>query len=373
MYSFKNIDDYTPGYFERVGTLRGKRWYSKNDKNGLFKPRRFEFGDKKVFVANHYGEFMGYILSQAIGAEACPVELAHLSKFYVHFFKFKYNGTPIPRDGAISYKVAPKDASIIPGQVLISKYNKENELELFKRNRNVEALNDEIPTVMSTIEAATRDFYSKKGYSPRRIKEKVDKNIADAARMICYDCSFGNNDRHDENWSMVVTQDDIRVYPLYDNERVLGLCENLNTVRRLLSSPSAIETYNTYGLFSRMRLPGAQKSTYKEVILYMLQNYPEVTRETLETVHSNVKPEFVKHQLEEMDGLPQEYVDFSSTIYNQRYAFVEKALTRDRTEQIFKPGNIDRAIILNYPRNRRIRKSPQLPESNGTVGRFDAR
>ena len=91
MYSFKNIDDYTPGAFERIGQLRGKRWYYSQGKTGLFKPRRFEHGDRKVFCANHYGEFMGYVLAQAANIDACPVELAHLERFYEHYYKYKYN------------------------------------------------------------------------------------------------------------------------------------------------------------------------------------------------------------------------------------------------------------------------------------------
>jgi len=374
MYRFKNIDDYTPGYFERIGTLRGKRWYSKNDRNGLFKPRRFEFGDRKVFAANHYGEFMGYLLAQAIDVDACEVELVHLSKFYENYFKFKNNGTPIPRDGAISYKEGPRDETIIPGNVLISKYNKVNEMELLHNNRNIDSLNDEIPTIMHTVKAATIDFYTKRGCSPEVIKEKVDRNIADIVRMICYDCSFGNNDRHDENWSMVVSGEEMKIYPLYDNERVLGLCENINIVRYILSNPSVLEAYNMYGLHSRMSLPGGKRATYQEVLVYMLENYPEVTKKTLDKVTTRVKPSIVKNKLQQLEGLPEEYIELSSRIYDQRYSFIEKALSRSKTGQSIKPcNNTDRTVLLKYSRNRGVSKIPPMFGRTGTTDKLEGR
>ena len=71
-----------------MGMLKGKRWYESSDGIfGLFKPQRTEFGDKKVFCANHYGELLGYVLSIGSTIPTCKVELAHLSKYYSNIHK----------------------------------------------------------------------------------------------------------------------------------------------------------------------------------------------------------------------------------------------------------------------------------------------
>ena len=89
MFEFRNIDGFKPYKFEKVGELKGKRWYidSKKRKKGLFKPKRPEFKDHKVFCANHYGEFVGSVLASETGIPACKAELAHLSKYYANIHK----------------------------------------------------------------------------------------------------------------------------------------------------------------------------------------------------------------------------------------------------------------------------------------------
>lgn len=328
MYNFKNIDEYTPLNFERIGTLRGKRWYTNHGNTGLFKPRRFEYGDRKVFCANHYGEFMGYVLANALDLEVCPVELAHLTNFYEHYYKFKYNGTPYPRDGAISYRVGNNSTTITPGKVLIEKYSSQrNEINL---NIKSTKFNDQIVVVLDSIAKATEDFYHEKGYNKNQTQEAIDRNVTNAVKMIVYDCAFGNNDRHDENWSVVTTKDDIRLYPLYDNERVLGLCENQKNVTQLINNPALLNRYNIKNLSSRMYEPNNLSSSYKDVLDYMAKMYPDIVLPLLHKISKTITPNFISSTLDSMEGLPKEYVELGRQLYAERYFYINQLISKTK-------------------------------------------
>ena len=131
MFKFKNIDSFTAGRFERMGMLKGKRWYTGMQKTSdgenefslvLFKPKRKEHGDKKVFCANHYGELVGYLLALGSRTPACKVELAHLSRYYENIHKERNNGTPEEKDGCISYSHLERGELLHHGKLVVDEY-----------------------------------------------------------------------------------------------------------------------------------------------------------------------------------------------------------------------------------------------------------
>ena len=63
MYKFRNIDSFKPGAFERIGMLKGKRWYTDySDINhiatGLFKPKDLNLEIEKFFVQITMGNLL---------------------------------------------------------------------------------------------------------------------------------------------------------------------------------------------------------------------------------------------------------------------------------------------------------------------------
>ena len=132
MFEFKNIDRFIPGRFERMGMLKGKRWYTgfepKDEEPGneaylvLFKPKRKEYGDRKIFCANHYGEFIGYLLAIGSRTPACKVELASLSKYYENIYKERNCATPEQKNGCISYCNLENGEVLHHGQLVIDEY-----------------------------------------------------------------------------------------------------------------------------------------------------------------------------------------------------------------------------------------------------------
>lgn len=352
MYTFKNIDSYKPGRFERVGMLKGKRWYTNifennNSQNVLFKPKRLEFGDRHVFCANHYGEFVFYELVKDTSVPICPVSLARLSKYFPHIHKERNGGTPIEKDGCISCSLLGDEDILEAGSVIMNKF------EDFKNQFESE---DDLELFLKTIELRTKNFYkeyyggyrkflpekyksfAKNELSEEYILDKIEENRKHAIQMIVVDCLYGNNDRHSDNWSMVqkVSDDkvDIELYPLYDNERAFGLYENQRTIEQAIRDNN-VEEISEKMLFSRMSVPGEEKkrSTYKDVLKYLMEHYPEETEEALKEQLQVNKPQKVKRVLELCEGLPQCYIDFGTKMYEKRYDFAKELITRHKNQE----------------------------------------
>lgn len=340
MFKFKNIDSFTAGRFERMGMLKGKRWYTGMQKNAdgegefslvLFKPKRKEYGDKKVFCANHYGEVVGYLLALGSRTSACKVELAHLSCYYENIHKERNNGTPEPKDGCISYSHLERGELLHHGKLVVDDYIREHPSQEYEYRRNYE---NNIDICIAAIEEETRRFYQKSHIkrSEEYIETKVLENRRTAINMIVYDCLYGNNDRHDENWALVKDLDgrDISLYPLYDNERVLGLYENIRTIEASLENNS-VENDSEKLLFSRMTVPGENgtSSSYKDVLAHLLATYSE-TGELLEKHLKGNPPMKLRMYLESCEGLPRPYIDYGSRMYESRYNFAKELIKKNK-------------------------------------------
>lgn len=352
MFKFRNIDDLIPGRFERVGMLKGKRWYIDlaHKQNALFKPKRFEFGDRKVFCANHYGEFMGYLLAENSGIPVCKAELAHLSKYYPNIHKEINNGTPVEKDGCLTYsKLAPED-ELEPGKTVIEYFSREYEnrfKDLTINDINKVNASDNLEVMLSALEARIRKFYrdNNNQVSSSTVDNIVKENRKKAIQMMVYDCLYGNNDRHDENWSLVRNKENVGLYELYDNERVLGLHENQNVITKAINDGN-VDEISEKMLFSRMRVPGEKKvhSTYKDVLNYLMQNYKPETIEAVSIALKSNTVEKVQEELNLCEGLPQCYIDFAVDMYSSRYNFAKQlyknkdAISHENKDD----GNIDR-------------------------------
>lgn len=329
---FVNIDSFIPGRFEKTGALKGKRWYinSKSEERrlGLFKPQRYEFGNRKVFCANHYGEFMGYIVASLSKTNSCPVELAHLTKYYENINKERNKGTAKEKDGCIIYSKMDAEQELEHGEIIVEAFRNRDEekyKELISTDSSYKEKSENLEVCLSAIEDRTRSFYKDK--SEEEIQKKVGQNKELAIRMIIYDCMYGNNDRHNENWAMIKDkhEKDISLYALYDNERVFGLYENQDVIEEALKS-GRVKEVSEERLFSRLYVPGETKkySSYKDVLVYLMENYKEETQLILKQHLEFCKPEIIQQYIKKCEGLPSCYIEFQRIMYQERYNFARE-------------------------------------------------
>lgn len=54
----------------------------------------------------------------------------------------------------------------------------------------------------------------------KEIKGKIKQGLID---VMFFDCLLGNSDRSDENFGLLVGNDICTLYPIFDNEYILGL------------------------------------------------------------------------------------------------------------------------------------------------------
>lgn len=336
MYIFRNIDNFIPHKFEKIGMLKGKRWYidSSTGKMGLFKPKRYEFKDRKVFCANHYGEFMGNILAKQGQVQSCETELAHLNRYYANIHKERNNATPEEKDGCVIYSKLNKGDILESGRLIIEKFKDQHQEEfeeITKEDLRKNDYDDNVEVALASAESRVRDYYELSGNkSEFYIQSQIQSVRKKMIQMIVYDCLYGNYDRHDENWSMCLKANgEIDLYPLYDNEKVLGLYENQNFVEEILKQDN-VEAMSEEKFFSRMKVPGETKklSTYKDMLEYLIDKYPEETVETLEKQLEKNTPESIRKHLQDCEGLPNSYIDFGTKMYEYRNEFARELLER---------------------------------------------
>lgn len=335
MFDFKNIDSFTPGKFEAKGMLKGKRWYRSPRTEGgnlsLFKPKRTERGNKKIFCGNHYGELIGYELAKRAEKPACKVELAHLSKYFPDIHKERNKGNPIEQDGCISYSELEPNSELIAGEVIIEWFEMHFPEEYNKITKNDSRRlykSDNIELILAATEAKLRASCANEVDS-ETLEKKVKENREALIDMMIYDCLYGNNDRHDENWSIEKNDKLFSIYKLYDNERVLGLYENQDVIENAVQTGS-VESVSDDILFSRMKIPGERKknSTYKDVLKYLMENYTNETNKSIKEYLEANSPETIYELLHLCEGLPKCYKEFGYLTYKSRYEFA-KQLCKD--------------------------------------------
>lgn len=347
MFEFRNIDGFIPYKFEKVGMLKGKRWYidSEEDKMGLFKPKRYEFKDRKVFCANHYGEVIGSALGGDADTPVCKAELVHLSKYYANIHKERNHATPKEKDGCIIYSQLGRGDTLEAGKMTIERFKekyRESYQRIIKHDKYAAYVNDNVELVLASSISRVADFYRMSGkYSEKFIQAKIQQTRKRVIEMVIYDCLYGNYDRHDENWSMHLKgNNDIDLYSLYDNEKVLGLYENQHFIEGTLLETENMERKAEEKFFSRMHVPGETKknSTYKDMLVYLMSTYPQETMEMLGKQLSKITTESIRKLLQECEGLPSVYVDFGTQMYTYRNAFAKELLERNKNFELLEKG-----------------------------------
>lgn len=357
---FNNIDDrYVKNWPEYMGDIQPKYWFSNKNESVLVKRQHSQkvlgqTAKSKMF--NHYGEYFGYLLAQKSEIDACPVELIS-----VHDTKNKYSKTLHIYPACASKKVLQPCQNMILGEMVVSSFEsnyREKYRELLsKSNSSVSDVQsrmsldpyDNIDVVLGSIVAETIRYESRSGKcSSEQVKEDVKENLKSAIDMMVYDCMFGNNDRHSQNWAMYTDEENgkAKLYPLYDNERVLGLSIPVADLKRFVASGD-LETKTEENELSRMGIaPIHTGISYKYVLEHLVNNYPEYALPAIQRITDKVTVQDIEEMYDSTKGivarsefsdeltseaeLPEEYKTYGVALYTQRRAFARELLEKNR-------------------------------------------
>lgn len=376
-FTFNNIDGkYAKGRSERMGCIQPKFWFSSNEGTILVKRQqgqKVSGQQQKSRMFNHFGEYFGYCLAQKSGVEACPVDLITL-----HDTRNKYSKTKYLYTACGSKKLLQPSQMMILGESVVSSFelnhnekfkeiiSAEKPIVYSKRKLSLDS-HDNIDVVLASIVAETIRYESKSGkLSEEQIREDVQENLKSAINMIVFDCIFGNNDRHSENWAMCIDLESgrIRQYPLYDNERVLGLSLTEAEIKGAVSAGD-LDTKTEDSEFSRMGIsPIHTGVSYKEVLKYLCANYQQYAIPAIKRITDSVTVQDIgdmydeakgitkrsecSNELTPADELPEEYKAYGLALYAQRRAFARDLLEKqiDIREETGKRPVEDRELMI---------------------------
>ena len=303
---------------------------------------------------NHFGEYFGYLIADKAGIKACPVDL-----ITVHDKKNKYSNSIYLYPACGSVKVLKGYQDLLMGKIVVQsfeyryqeKYNKiiseqYSEYCPFERIISLDQA-DNIDVIIAAVVAKTIEYEKRVGkHSLDDIKLDVKNNVSDIINMVVYDCMFGNNDRHSQNWAVYtdIEEGKLQVYPLYDNERVLGLSRPEAEIKRAVCDTN-LEEKTERECFSRMGIsPMHSGVSYKQMLEHLIKKYPEYTLPAIERITNNVSVQDIEdlfvasegitsrsefsNELTDADELPQEYRIYAKTLYSSRREYARGLLEK---------------------------------------------
>lgn len=267
--------------------------------------------------ANHYAEYIAYLILKQLGKKVCKVDLGEIQ------IKNKYSKKVINVEGVLSYYEFTLEESFKPLMSIVESYKKEYPKKykemIIQGTTNSEKNYVNIEIILRTLE----EYYRKNGQS-----DKIPQMRKEFFDMCMFDLLFANRDRSDDNFGVKVNQstNEINFYPLFDNEQILGMQEEKSDIVRYLSSEKEYQKYKKQNLTSFIGIPEKTQRTEPTTLLqYLLEHYYEETMDSLSDI-SRYKFENLEEILEICSGLSQEHKTFAKKIFLERQEEISDTL-----------------------------------------------
>lgn len=159
--------------------------------------------------------------------------------------------------------------------------------------------------------------------------------------MIVFDCRFGNYDRRLENWMLYQDGNSkkIKMYPMYDNEAVLGIDFSLPLDNDRVSEKELILNYNS-NLKMREIIPEDIERGYSyvnDILKHLLTKYPLETMKAYEKVKSLSYGEFSSF-LERFPSLSDKRKQLTKKMFLTREFLLDEQIAeykRNQSVQIY--------------------------------------
>lgn len=357
-FVFNNIDKkYIKNRHEPLGDIQPKYWFLGKEHTMLVKrqhSQKVTGQAQKSKMFNHFGEYFGHLIADKAGVKACPVEL-----ITVHDKKNRYSTSTNLYPACGSIKVLKPHQDLMMGEMAIHSFEFQYS-EKYKEIINEQYCeklpfdkrisldpSDNVDIIIASVVAQTINYEKKRGKrSMDEIKADVKENVSDIINMIVYDCMFGNNDRHSQNWALYTDGEEgrLQVYPLYDNERVLGLSKPEAEIKQAVYSEN-LEARTEEECFSRMGIsPMHSGVSYKQMLEHLIKKYPEFALPSIKRITTNVTVQDIEdlfiaseditsrsdfsNELTKADELPQEYRIYAKTLYSSRREYARDLLEK---------------------------------------------
>lgn len=275
------------------------------------------FKNKKE-CANHYGEYIAYIILKQLGKDACKVNLGEIE------VKNSYD-EKIVVQGILSHYELNQQEIYKPICTVIDDY-KETQFDKYKEKILVKDYNayknySNIEVILGAIEY----FYRRNGQE-FKIKE-ARKKFFD---MCIFDIKFANRDRHSSNFGLKINQltNEIEFYSLFDNEQILGFQENKPDIIRYLSEHEQYIKFKSKELTSCIGIPENPRDIDSQKLLnYLLEYYPMETNSSLQDINM-YKVLNLEELMDSCHGLSDEHKQFAKKIFIERENEIKSSIQK---------------------------------------------
>lgn len=278
---------------------------------GYFKSKKgynSKYKNTKEF-ADHYGEYIAYIILKQLGKKACKVDIGELE------VRNPYNGKIFMVEGALSHYQLSNEEIFQPISVVIQNFKSaypQKFRELTPRGKtNSEQNFTNVELILKSLE-----FMLRRNGQSEKIPD-IRKRFFD---MCAFDLRFANRDRHDENFGIKVNQvtGEIDFYHLFDNEQILGFQENKTDVEKYLSNPKEYDKFQKRELTSCIGIPGKeQKITPTELYSYLLEHYNSEILDSMSEI-SMYQLSNLNELMDKCIGLSEEHKELARKIFSER-------------------------------------------------------
>ncbi len=331
---------YVAGYRGRGITLENQKISADLSFPGTKQPLSFgHFKSKQGYnkryensknYANHYGEYIAYIILKQLEKSACKVDLGTL------VIKHPYSGKEIPVDGILSHFQLSQEEVFLPISTYIQDYKKthsEKYKDLTERGRTSSDKNyTNVEVILETINS----LFKKRGRAADI--PKIRKQFFD---MCIFDVMFANRDRHDENFGLKANQTtgEVSFYPLFDNEQILGMQEERKNVVKYLTNPKEYEKFKKSYLTTCIGIPGkTQHISAKELLTYLLEHYYDETMDSIQDIGRYQLSDLEK-VMDVCEGLSPEHKEFAKKIFLERQKEISEVVQQFKEKH--KNGDLD--------------------------------
>lgn len=275
--------------------------------------------------ANHYGEYLAYIILKQLGKKACKVDLGTM------IMKHPYTQKDILVEGCLShFQLTPQEIfkPISVSVVDFKNAHPKKYRELTERGRtNSERNYTNVEIILETI----NDLLEKSGQ-----KEKIPEIRKKFFDMCMFDIKFANRDRHDENFGLRINQDtdEIDFYHLFDNEQILGFQEDKANIQKYLSNSKEYQKFKDRELTSCIGIPfKTQKIKHTELLTYLLENYYDETMDSLKDI-GRYKLENLEELMNICPGLSDEHKELAKKIFIEREKEINETVQKFEKERM---------------------------------------
>ncbi len=267
--------------------------------------------------ANHYGEYIAYIILKQLGKKVCKVDIG------TRDIRHPFSNKTITVEGILSHHQLSIVEIFRSFNVSLNKYrgaHPKKFREATPRGKtNSDKNNTNIELILSALEYEL-ESNGQKDAIPEMRKQFFD--------MCIFDLKFANRDRHDENFGLRINQDNgkIQFYHLFDNEQILGLQEEKKDVQKYLASDNEYQKFKNKELTSCIGIPGAtNKITPQRLLNYLLENYYDETMNSLKDIGRYKLSDF-EEVLELFPELSDEHKELAKKIFIEREIEIEQTV-----------------------------------------------